>query len=336
VRVKPQQLSQQLQGPLKPVYMVSGEEPLLVQESVDEIRKAARAQGFDERQSLTVEKGFDWATLLEEANTLSLFASRRIIELKLPSGKPGTEGSKRLVEYLDNCNEDTVLIIEAGKIDRSTLEKSKWCKTIDQKGVITQVWPVKPNEMLGFMRQRTKRLKLNIENDALALLSSRLEGNLLAAMQELDKLLLLHGSNPITVGMIFDEVKDSARYDVFDLSKAMLAGDTKQSLSIAHHLHAEDAPLTLLTWAISKEARLLEGAILAIRQNGRADDFLQKKRVFKQQQGDYLRAAQRLKHKTVVQALAQLKHLDDVIKGKPAEEPPWAILERTVLALSTH
>lgn len=336
MRIKAQQLEQQLQGQLKPVYMVSGEEPLLVQESVDEIRKAARSQGFDERQCLTVEKGFDWATLLEEANTLSLFASRRIIELKLPTGKPGTEGSKRIVEYLDNCNDDTVLIIEAGKIDRNTLDKSKWCKTIDLKGAITQVWPVKPNEMLGFMRQRTKRLKLNIEHDALALLSSRLEGNLLAATQELDKLQLLHGTNQISVGMIFEEVKDSARYDVFDLTKAILAGDTKQSLSITHHLHAEDAPLTLITWAISKEVRLIEGVILAMQQRGRADDFLAKKRVFKMQQADYIRTAQRLTHKTVIQALHNLKHLDDVIKGKPADEPPWAILEQTILSLSTH
>ncbi|MCH2159356.1 MAG: DNA polymerase III subunit delta [Oleiphilaceae bacterium] len=334
MQVKPEQLPQQLKSGLKPVYMVSGEEPLLQLEAVDEIRAAARAQGYDERQVLRVERGFDWQTLQEEGNALSLFATKRIIELKLPNGKPGTEGSKKLVQYLEAPPEDTVLIIEAGKIDKKTLGSAKWCKAIDKLGVITQVWPIKPQQTLTFMRQRANKLKLNIDYDALEILSSRLEGNPLAAKQELDKLAILHGNNTISVGMILDEVKDSARYDVFDLSKAMLSGQAKKTASIVGHLKAEgNLPITMI-WPLSRDVRVLEGLIPLIGQQQRVDAYLKGKRIFAQQQADYVSAAKRLNTKSINDLTLMLKKIDDASKGVFGSEPAWLLIEQLAMHIA--
>ena len=336
MQIKPDQLSKQLSSGLKAVYLVTGDEPLLIQEAVDEIRGFARTQGFDERKVFQVERGFDWQVLLEEAGSLSLFANNRIIELKLPNGKPGTDGSKKLVQFLDNPPDDTVLIIEAGKIDKKTLNSSKWCKAIDSVGVITQIWPIKPNEMLGFMRNRARKLKLDIAHDALELLSSRLEGNLLAAKQELDKLKLLHGTTQVSVGMIFEEVKDSARYDVFDLSKAMLHGDGRSASNILHHLQAEGTELTFVLWAISKDIRLISGLLLLSGQRDQIDRFYSAKRIFRQQQNDYNVAIRRLRVSDTSDALSLLKQADDAIKGVNMTVAPWLLVEEAVFRMCGH
>jgi len=334
MRIKPDQLTTHVEGSLKPVYLITGEEPLLVQEAMDEIRSAARAKGFDERQVLQVERGFDWQALLEESNSLSLFASQKIIELKLPSGKPGTEGSKKLAEYLQSPPEDTVLIIEAGRIDKKTLEKSKWCSSIDRLGAIIQIWPIKPNEMPSFMRQRARKLKLNIQHDALLHLSSRLEGNLLAAKQELDKLKLLHGTEEITTGMILDEVKDSARYDVFDLCKATMQGNAAASANILHHLRAEGTEATYVLWALGKDIRLLAELTLANGQPHQIEQTFKNKRLFPQQQKDYRAAlANHVSNKDCNHAITLLKQADDAIKGAKHAVNPWQLIEEAVFTI---
>ena len=335
MQLKPEQLGTHLDSSLKPVYLISGEEPLLVQEALDEVRKVARANGYDEREVYQVERGFDWNILFEGANSLSLFGSKKIIELKMPGGKPGTEGAKVLVEFLAQQSEDTLLLIESGKIDKKSITSSKWCKSIDQCGAIVQVWPIKPEEMLGFMRQRSKKMKLNIEYDALQLLSSRLEGNPLAAKQELDKLYLLHGSDIITVGMIFEEVKDSARYDAFDLSRAMLQGHAQQSANILNHLKSEGTEMMVVLWTLTRELRVLAELTLLQQQGKSADGYFRTKRIFPRQQTDYKRAAGRLTAMDVEQALTLLKGVDDTVKGA-AKENAWILVEDAILRICGH
>ncbi len=332
MRLKQAQLRSHLESPLKLVYLVTGDEPLLVQEAMDEIRAAARKQQFEERQVFHVDNKFDWQTLIEESGSLSLFATKKIIELKLPNGKPGTDGSKKLVEFVERAPEDTLLIIESGKIDKKSFS-SKWLKTIDNAGVIIQIWTIKPEEMLGFMRQRAQKLKLNIEHDALQLLSSRLEGNPLAAKQELDKLHLLHGKNPITVGMIFHEVKDSARYSAYDLATAILQSRTYDAINILHHLKAEgSAPLNVI-WPITRDTRVIAALAPVVGQRNRVEAVLKSHRIFPSQQGDYVRAANHITAKQANSALELLKQADDSIKGAADMMPHWLLIERAVLTM---
>ena len=332
MRLKQAQLRSHLETPLKQAYLVTGDEPLLIQETIDEIRSTARQQGFEERQVFHVDQKFDWQLLLEEAGALSLFASKKIIELKLPNGKPGTVGSKKLVEYLESAPDDTLLIIESGKIDKNGLN-SKWCKTLDSVGVIIQVWPIKPEETLSFMRQRAHKLKLNIEQDALQLLSSRLEGNPLAAKQELDKLLLLHGSKPVSVGMIFEEVKDSARYDAYDLAKAVLQSRTHDAVNILHHLKAEGIPPLGIIWPLSRDVRVIAGLIPLTGQRNRVEALFKSHRIFPNQQQDYVRAATHRSINQVNRALELLKQADQSIKGGVDSLPHWLLIEDAVLQM---
>ena len=193
MKLRPEQLSGHLQQGLKPIYLLSGDEPLQMMEAGDAIRQQARQQGANEREVLHADaSGFDWNTLLNAANTLSLFAEQRLIELHLPNGKPGNEGSKVLCEYAARPPEDTVLMIRSGKLDKTTLN-SKWGKAVDAAGVVMQFWPIKPEELPTWVRRRMQAAGLQTTPEAAALLAERVEGNMLAATQEIEKLLLLYG-----------------------------------------------------------------------------------------------------------------------------------------------
>ena len=196
MQLKPPQLADHLSQHLAPCYLISGDEPLIVQECADAIRTAARAAGCAERQRITISGKDDWLELGHSAGSLSLFADRKLIEVQLPSGKPGTEGSKAIQEYLAGEQEDVLLII-SGRIDKQS-QKSKWYVALDQAGVVLPVWPISPAELPGWIAARMKAAGLTADNDAVTLLAERLEGNLLAASQEIEKLKLLHGEQTIT------------------------------------------------------------------------------------------------------------------------------------------
>jgi DNA polymerase-3 subunit delta len=196
MQLKPPQLADHLSQHLAPCYLISGDEPLIVQECADAIRAAARAAGCTERQRISISSKDDWLELGHSAGSLSLFADRKLIEVQLPSGKPGTEGSKAIQEYLAGDQEDVLLIV-SGRIDKQS-HKSKWYVALDQAGVILPVWPISPAELPGWIAARMKTAGLTADNDAVTLLAERLEGNLLAASQEIEKLRLLHGEQTIT------------------------------------------------------------------------------------------------------------------------------------------
>jgi DNA polymerase-3 subunit delta len=187
MRLRANQLDTELQKKLMPVYLVTGDEPLLIQEALDSIRQACKQRGFDERKILEVDRKFDWQSLLEEANTLSLFSEKILTELRLGTTKPGVPGGKILQSYCKALPEDKVLLICAGKMDSKSLA-AKWCSEIDRVGAIVQIWPIALHEMPQWLAQRARKMGLNIDKDAIQLLADRLEGNLLAAQQELEKL----------------------------------------------------------------------------------------------------------------------------------------------------
>jgi DNA polymerase-3 subunit delta len=198
MRVYPEKLAAQLQQQLLPVYVVSGDETLLVQECADLIRQHAREQGCTERA--VVDAGvsrFDWQEIMQHATSMSLFAERKLVEIRLPSGKPGADGSKALCAYLELAGGDDVLMLVAGKIDKQSTN-SKWYKALDKVGATVQVWPVGAKDLPRWLQQRVANAGMQIDRDAVQLLADRVEGNLLAAVQEVEKLKLLAKNNYIT------------------------------------------------------------------------------------------------------------------------------------------
>ena len=256
MNVRPDQLQSVITRSVYPVYMVSGDEPLQQMESLDMIRSYLREQDFSEREVLDVDAQFDWQRLMEEAASMSLFATRRIVELRLPSGKPGRQGSQALKDYLERPPEDTVLIVNAGKIDGSA-KKSAWFKSIDQNGIVVQCWPVPVDRLSGWLSQRFKMRDMEADADVLSYISQHVEGNLLAADQEIEKLYLLLGPGKISYADVAEAVTSQSRYSVFELVDMLLTGNTSRVIKILAGLKAEGVVPVVVNWALAKDIRLL-------------------------------------------------------------------------------
>ncbi|MDE2337876.1 MAG: DNA polymerase III subunit delta [Gammaproteobacteria bacterium] len=241
-----------------PAYLISGDEPLLAAEAADAVRARARALGFTERDVHFIERAADWEGVRASAGTLSLFGSRRVLEVRLSSARPGAAGGAVLVTLLERADPDTVLLILGPRLDRDA-QSAKWVQAVEQHGAWVPVWPVEPGKFIPWLRARSRRLGLSLDAQALELLAARTEGNLLAAHQELEKLQLL-GSGAGGAGAL-EALADSARFDVFRLSEAALAGDPGRSLRVLAGLRAEGTEPTLVLWALTKALRDLAGAL---------------------------------------------------------------------------
>jgi len=256
MRIRPDQLSSHLQQRLLPIYLVGGEEPLQVQESCDAIRQAARTQGYTEREVMSVERGFAWESVMQEADSLSLFGDRKILEIRMPTGKPGDAGAKVLAQYAERPPEDTLLLVICGKLDAATL-KTKWAGGLDRAGAIVQVWPVEYEKLPGWIQGRMRARGLQASREAVNLLAERVEGNLLAAAQEIEKLLLLHGPGRIDIDFVADAVADSARYSLYGLVDTALSGRADRMARMMNGLRGEGMDPVLVLWALSREIRSL-------------------------------------------------------------------------------
>ena len=234
------QFHKQISGPeLRPVYLIAGEEHLLVLEAADALRARAKQLGYAEREILDVEQHFDWNALAQSANAMSLFASRKLIDLRLPTGKPGREGSAAISEYCENPPPDTVLLITAMEWSKKENEGSAWVAAVERSGAYVPVWPMRVDELPAWIAQRMASRGLRPDQGAIEALAERVEGNSLAAAQEIDKLALLHGAAPLDADTLEDLVADSARFDVFKLIDAALGGDSARALRVLDGLRAE-------------------------------------------------------------------------------------------------
>jgi DNA polymerase-3 subunit delta len=249
-----------LQQQLLPVYLISGDEPLLTAEATDAVRAKARTAGFTERETHFMERGGDWNDVRASANNLSLFAERRIVEIRMPTAKPGNTGSAAIVALLGNKDPDRVLVITAPKLDRDA-QGSEWVRAVETHGALVQVWPVEVSRLTAWLRTRAKRLRLNVEDDALEIIAERTEGNLLAADQELQKLRMIVRGDRVSAEDVLGSVADSARFDVFQLGECALAGDTARALRMLEGLRAEGVEPTLVLWSLSKSMRDLWGSV---------------------------------------------------------------------------
>ena len=331
MQLKPPQLADHLSQHLAPCYLISGDEPLIVQECADAIRTAARAAGCAERQRITISSKDDWLELGHSAGSLSLFADRKLIEVQLPSGKPGTEGSKAIQEYLAGEQEDVLLII-SGRIDKQS-QKSKWHVALNQAGVVLPVWPISPAELPGWIAARIKTAGLTADNDAVTLLAERLEGNLLAASQEIEKLRLLHGEQTITAELVADTVSDNARYDAFRLVDVALSGDSRGAVRTLRGLRAEAVQPPVLLWALSREVRLLADLKREIASGTPVNAALSQRGVWQNRQALVRSAMNRLGGRDLAEMQALSFHADGASKGFMRGEP-WSLLERLVVVLA--
>lgn len=317
MRVKVEQLRPALQKSLAAVYFITGEEPLQLGEAADDVRAAAKKTGYTTREVIDIDNGNEWYKLTSEADSLSIFSEKKLIDLRFPSGKPGIEGSKVLLAYCRDLPVDTVLLLTAGKLETSSL-KSQWFQALDREGVIVQVWPLQGSELLSWLQRRAERKGMQLEQDALKSLATRIEGNLLAAAQEIEKLYILHGQNRISKAMVEDEVADSSRFDVFNFSDSLLQGNLNRSIKILHGLQAEGVAAQIVVWAISREARVLINIITALKQGRPRDQVFKDNQIWDKRKPVVQHALTRLKIDGLQKILQMSAVADQQSKGQLA------------------
>ena len=259
MRISTDQLARTLEKKLAPAWLIAGGEPLLVGEAADSIRARARAEGYAGRDLFFVERNFDWSELLASSQSLSLFAERRIIELKMPSPRPGKDGGAVLARLVSDPAPDTLLLVVTGRPERDT-RSTAWFKAFEKYGVVVQSWPVEIDRLPQWIITRASRHGLAIKPDGAQLLAERVEGNLLAAHQEIEKLALLHAGGTVSIDDVLAAVANSARYDIYQLGEAALDGDAERSLRILDGLRAEGAEPALVLWALCRDLRALAEA----------------------------------------------------------------------------
>jgi len=332
VPIRIQQLPDHLQGGLAPLYLIAGQEPLLVEESRDLVFAAAKADGFLERELLQVSKDFDWQSLADAGMAPSLFASRKIIDLRMPKGKPGRDGSKALTEWAASPDPDTLLVISCEEQWDKSSRNSKWAGVLDKAGVRLDIWPVKPADMPGWISGRLQAVGLKPEREAVMMLAERLEGNLLAARQEIEKLLLMKGPGKLTADDVHKAVADSAQFDSFQLSDCMLAGRAAEGLRMASGLRRAGIAIQLITGALYREFTLLE-AFRAGRAAGQSEQHMFRRlNIWQAKQGSMRAAASRLSRKRLNDVFQALSMIDRQSKGM-ASGDEWHSLDRLVCAV---
>lgn len=313
------------------VYLAAADEPLLVAEAVDSIRAAARAAGFEERDLHVVDRGFRWSDLEAGADNLSLFGARRIVELRLAAPRPGDAGARSIRALAERAGPDQLVIVAINaKLDASAA-RSAWVKAIDAHGVIVEIWPVDRAELPGWIGARAARLGLKLTSDAAELLADRVEGNLLAADQEITKLALTSSDRRIDERAVLDDVANSARFDVFRLSDAVVAGDAARALRVLAGLRREGTQPVLAAWALSREIGLLARLKYATEHGERVDNALARNGVWRRRQPLVKQAVRRHSWRHLTRLLALCAEVDATIKGVRRGDP-WQALTGLVLA----
>ena len=292
---------------LLPAYLVSGDEPLLAAEAADAVRARARQAGFTEREVHFIERAADWDEVRASAANLSLFAARRVVEIRLASARPGAAGNSALIALLEAHDPDTLFLILAPRLDRDA-QAADWVRALEAHGAWVQIWPVDPRRLVAWLKGRCRRLKLEASDEALELLAARTEGNLLAAHQELTKLTLLAPGGRVTPDAVLASVADSARFDVFRLGEAVLGGETARALRVLAGLRAEGTEPTLVLWALSRALRDMWSA----RGGGEAPAWQQRHRAALEQ------ALQRASRLPFAALAVRAARADRMIKGRVA------------------
>lgn len=331
MQLRPDQLASHLEQALAPVYVVSGDEPLQVEECADQIRAAARERAFTDRNVLFAESGFDWAELQHSGDTFSLFSERRLIELRLPTGKPGDAGSKAIAAYLARASDDNLLLVIAPQLDART-RRTKWYQALERAGVAIQAWPIDPARLPRWIQARARSRGWSISADAAGELALRVEGNLLACAQDIELLGLLNGARPIDLDAVLAVAADQARFDTFDLVDATLDGDVARSVRILRGLRAEGVVPTAITGTVAWESRAMAGFAAAERA-GQLAEALRGNPVWNRRRALVGRALKRHRPEFWQDALVGLGAVDAMTKGA-APGDPWEALSGVCLGIA--
>ena len=335
MKLKPAQLGNHLQRyGLAPLYLLMGDEPLQRNECADTLRAFARQQGFSERIVLTVEVGFDWNNLIQYANSLSLFASKRLLEIHLNNKLPGNEGSQVLISYANHPSPQNLLLIIAHKLDANQ-QKTKWFTTIDNQGIIISINTLEGSLLSTWITQRLSQNGLKATAEAINILAERCQGHLLAAAQEIEKLSLLYGASTIDTTQVLEVVADSARFELFTWIDTVLKGEVQQSLRQLSGLQAEGMEPVLITWILNREIRQLCQITYALRQ-----DHLPQQQIFKtyqiwpSRQATVLKAINRYPQPRIWQQfLTKIVQIERIVKGN-AVGNPWDELQQLSLQIA--
>jgi len=332
VPISADQLLHNLKRGLAPVYFVYGEELLLVEESCRAIRNAAHAAGFHERQVLTVESGFDWNGFFASTQSLSLFSERRLIELRLPTGKPGEAGAKILTEVAAQPPADTVLLVSCGKLEKQTRE-AKWAKALEAAGVAVAVYPLEATQWPTWIRRRMEMKGLKPGPGVVELLAHLMEGNLLACAQEIDKLAMLFGAGEVGLDDIEGNLGDNARYNVFALVDASLRGEPVAVVRILSSLRGEGVEPVLIQWALAREVRELAQMAAMVAAGQPVMRVIEARRVWTKRKPLVGAALKRLSREASQDLLRRAARTDRVLKGRGRGDV-WQELQCLALGMS--
>ncbi len=325
----------QLQSHLKnnrllPVYLVSGDVPLLVQETRDAIYATAQHAGYQQRELFTIETGFNWNTFTSMAENLSLFSEKTLLEIRNPTAKFDTAGANALMDYLENPPTDKILLIVTSKLT-SAQQKTRWYKAIDKAGATITIWPIAVRELPNWIATRLQQANLQANADSIRLLAELTEGNLLSAQQAIEKLRLLYPNTLITAKEVAEVISDNARFNIFDLTNYALLGVQKRVIRILSGLQFSGTETTLVLWAITRELRELYSMTMQLEQGQSitqviASQWQTRKPLLKN-------ALTRLHSNQLNQMLQHAEHIDYIIKGIKVGRA-WEELETLCLTLS--
>lgn len=329
MKLKQQQLSSNLQEGLQPIYLISGDETLLVQESCDLIRSKCKEQGFTERETHQIDAKFNWDEVLLSANTLSLFSDKKLVELHCQSEKIGDSGSKCLQALIHELNPDTIFLVIMPKL-ASAQQQSKWFKAVDAAGITLPIWPIDRANLPSWIQNRLHQYGLNASNDAVNFIADNVEGNLLAAKQEIEKLRLLVKTDTLDLETVTEMVSNSSRYTIFNLTDKCLAGDLTAALRTLGGLKSEGTEAIRVLWILTHELRVLHRLQTAQQQGQPLTQAMRSERIFDSRQNMIQSALRRLSKSRIETLLRKSRLIDQSIKGIK-KESPWMLLEQLIV-----
>ena len=318
MQLRAEQLEAHLQKTLAPLYVVHGDEPLIALEAADAVRAAARRKGFAEREVFIAERGFDWSALAHAGASRSLFGGGKLVELRLPGGKPGTAGAETIVEYCRRLDAEMLTLVSLPRLDRAG-QSSAWFGALAAAGVVVEVWPVERARLPQWIGERLARQQQKAPREVLEFLAERVEGNLLAAHQEVQKLALLAPPGELALDTVEDAVTSVARYDPYAAAEALVAGDAARYARVLQGLRGEGEAPTFVLFALAAALFVLRG----MADGKSAERLFGEQRLFnKPLQRAVQAAARRYPRAALDAALAQAAHIDRVAKGV-ARGDPW-------------
>jgi DNA polymerase-3 subunit delta len=329
VKLSLRQLRSHLDSGIAPLYLVSGDEPLLVDEVLDGVRAAARRGGCDERAVHIAERGFDWQDFQASLQNLSLFASRQLIELRLPTGKPGDAGARQLAALAAAPLQDKVVVVITPALNTAA-QKTKWARSLIDSAVWIPLRAPGRDEWPAWLSRRLANAKLSCDPEALELLAARVEGNLLAAKQEVDKLVLLAEGGRVTVDTVRAAVADGARYDVFQLADAALAGESARAVRILQHLERDGTAPTLVLWSLAREIGVLADVSQRMAVGDPPGRAMGAAGVWRSRESLVAGAVRRQRNGGAGELIRQASVADRIVKGARRGQPWNALLELTL------